>query len=83
MTTRQALKDMIDRVPEDRLPEAEQLLAPLTNEFGAYSVDDAPLEDEQLTEREIAAIRRFDRGERDTVSYTREQVERLLDDASG
>jgi hypothetical protein len=81
MTTRQALKDMIDRIPDDSLPEAEQRLAELAD-YRAYAPEDAPLEDEPLTERELEALRDAGRGESDARSYTREEVERLLDGAS-
>jgi hypothetical protein len=84
MTTRQALKDMVDRIPEDSLPEAEVRLESLTSGAGdrTYTVDEAPPEDERLTDREVQALRRIESGESDATPYTREEVERLLDDAS-
>lgn len=82
MTTRERLYDLVDGLPDDKLDEAEALLeqiAPGRNGKRVMRLEDAPLEDEELTDREKAAIARWDRGERTGRLYTRDELEDYLD----
>jgi hypothetical protein len=85
VTTRQALHELIDRLPEEQLSAAQERLAGLTpatdSEFWKR-LEDAPYDDEPLSEREIAALERGDRGEGVAVRLTQEEVQRLIDEAA-
>ncbi|MEZ4493939.1 MAG: hypothetical protein R3C29_11565 [Dehalococcoidia bacterium] len=83
MTTRERLYDLVDGLPDDKLDEAEALLeqiAPGRNGRRVMRLEDAPDEDEALSEAEKAALERLDRGISDPRSYTREEIQQLLDD---
>jgi hypothetical protein len=85
VTTRQALHDLVDRLPEERLSDAEERLselAPVSDEEFWKRLADAPYDDEPLSKREIAALERAERGEGHPKFYTREEMERLLADAA-
>jgi len=81
MTTRQALHDLVDDLPEDVLGEAERSLARLK----AHAVDpvlealrNAPVDDEPLTAREAEALRRWEAGKLGGRLYTEGELEQLL-----
>ena len=83
MTTREHLYDLVDDLPDDKLEEAEALLeqiSPGRNGKPVMRLEDAPMEDEELSDREKAALDRADRGISDARTYTREEVQQLLDD---
>lgn len=81
MTTRQALHDLIDDLPEDALGEAERSLARLkapAADAALEAMRNAPIDDEPLTAREAEALRRWEAGQRGGRSYTEDEVEQLL-----
>ena len=85
MTTRQALHDLVDRLPDEQLAAAEERLSeltPISNEEFWKRLEDAPYDDEPLTEREIRALEKWDRGESRFVRYTEEEIQQLIDDAA-
>jgi hypothetical protein len=85
VTTRQALHDLVDRLPEERLSDAEERLSQLTpvlDEEFWNRLEDAPFDDEPLTQRELAALERAERGESVAIRLTREEVQRLIDEAA-
>jgi hypothetical protein len=85
VTTRQALHDLVDRLPEERLSDAEERLselAPVSDEEFWKRLADAPYDDEPLSKREIAALERADRGGGVSIRLTREEVQRLIDEAA-
>ncbi|MEX0784100.1 MAG: hypothetical protein WD557_15775 [Dehalococcoidia bacterium] len=61
MTTRESLKEIIDDLPESLLPEAESILrgfAETESDPVQRALDDAPADDELLTEEARASITR-------------------------
>jgi hypothetical protein len=81
MTTRQALHDLVDDLPDDLLGEAEETLARLK----AHAVDpllealrNAPVDNEPLSAEEEEALHRWRAGKRRGRSFTQDEVERLL-----
>lgn len=62
--TREQLHDLLDALPESRLPEAEAGLKPLL-------VPDYPEDDEPLTEEDLVALAEFraERAQGQTVSH--------------
>ena len=56
MTTKASLHALVERLPEDALPEAERVLATLTGDLFYQAMLNAPLDDEPLTEEDLVAI---------------------------
>jgi hypothetical protein len=82
MDDRQALHKLVDERPEPELPAARRFLEYLRHQPGdCFRLDAAPLDNEPVTDEDLAAMREalgeWARGE--TVSH--EQVERLLREA--
>jgi hypothetical protein len=83
VTTRVALHDLVDNLPEDLLSEAEDSLGRLASERARRERpwklhDEAPLEDEELSQPEIDALRRLAAGESNPALLTEAQMEALL-----
>ncbi len=88
MTTRESLKEMIDDLPDADLAELEEwLLArerplparakrPMTSDEFRKFLEDAPEDDEPLTEEELEALRRWRESPGPTVPH--EEVKRML-----
>lgn len=83
MENRQALHTLVDELPEPELPAAKRFLEYLRRAADPLQVvlDSALVDDEPLTEEDLAAIREgfADRAHGETVSH--EEVKRLLHDA--
>jgi hypothetical protein len=84
MEDRQALHTLVDELPEPELPAARRFLEYLRQQpFDSLRLvlDAAPLDDEPVTEDDVAAIREgFDeRARGETLSH--EEVKRLLREA--
>jgi hypothetical protein len=85
VTTRQALHDLVDRLPDEKLSDAEERLSELTavsDEEFWKRLEDAPYDDEPLSEREIRALERAERGEGHAVTLTRQEMEQLIAEAA-
>jgi hypothetical protein len=85
VTTRQALHDLVDRLPEEQLDAAEERLSeltPVSREEFWKRLDEAPYDDEPLSERESRALGKWDRGESRSVAYTEAEIQQLIDDAA-
>jgi hypothetical protein len=84
MTTRAALHDLVERLPESALPAAEESLERLAKNGGGFSeefwkwLEKAPIDDEPLSEREIEALRRDDAGESEYRTFTEKELEEFL-----
>jgi hypothetical protein len=82
VTTREALHALVDTLPEDLLAEAEDSLERLAAERAerelAWTLENAPLEDEPLSPPEIDALRRYDAGRRAGRVYTEEELVDLI-----
>lgn len=80
METRQALHTLVDELPEPELPAAKRFLEYLRQAADPLrlALDSAPLDDEPLTEEDLAAIREgfADRAQGETASH--EEVKRLF-----
>jgi len=83
MENRHALHTLVDELPEPELPAAKRFLEYLRQAADPLQValDSSPVDDEPLTEEDLAAIREgfADRAHGETVSN--EEVKRLLHDA--
>ncbi len=86
MTTRESLHALVDEWPESELEELEDWLnaargrkggEPISDEAFLKILEDAPFDDEPLTEDDLAAIRRSRESSRPRVPH--EEVEQLLD----
>jgi hypothetical protein len=81
MTTRQALKDMIDMVPEERLDDVEQSIRrvmDVEDDPVMRSLRRAPIDDEPLTAEERAAIDEGLRSLSEGRGITTEELKRRL-----
>jgi hypothetical protein len=74
MTSRAALHDLVERLPESALPAAEESLERLAKTGGrGFSeefwkrLEEAPIDDEPLSDRELEALRRDDAGRANSV----------------
>lgn len=80
MENRQVLHTLVDELPEPELPAAKRFLEYLrqTADPLRLALDSAPVDDEPLTEDDLAAIREgfADKAEGETVSH--EEAKRLL-----
>jgi predicted transcriptional regulator len=83
MENRQALHTLVDELPEPELPAAKRFLEYLRQAADPLRLvlESAPVDDEPLTEEDLAAIREgfADRAEGETVSH--EEVKRLFREA--
>ena len=83
MENRQALHTLVDKLPEPELPAAMRFLEYLRQAGDPLQpvLDSAPVDDEPLTEEDLAAIRKgfVDRDQGETVSHR--EVKRLLREA--
>jgi len=81
MTTRQALHDLIDRLPDHLLDDAESRLAQLDGS-GETALDRvlaaAPVDDEPLTPAEVKALERWDPKKSEAQLLTRSEAEKLI-----
>ncbi len=82
MTTREALHELIDQLPEEDLEWAAESLSGITVERLDEILAAAPYDDEPFTEKQRAranaAIEKFPR---EGGGYTTEQVRRIIDSA--
>ena len=80
MENRQALHTLVDKLPESELPAAKRFLEYLFQAGDPLHpvLDSAPVDDEPLTEEDLAAIREgfVDRDQGETVSH--QEVKSLL-----
>ena len=80
MENRQALHTLVDELPEPELPAAKRFLEYLRQTADPFrlALDSAPVDDEPLTEDDLAAIHEGfdDRARGETVSH--DEVKRLL-----
>lgn len=76
---RRRIREMVDRLPEDQLRRAEQLLRAIVEDDAfLWTHATAPIDDEPLTEEERAAVEEgFEAGERGD-RHRLEDVEREL-----
>lgn len=83
MENRQALHTLVDELPEPELPAAKRFLEYLRQAADPLrlALESAPVDDEPLTEEDLAAIGEgfADRAEGETVSH--EEVKRLFREA--
>lgn len=83
MENRQALHTLVDELPEPELPAAKRFLEYLRQAADPLrlALDSAPVDDEPLTDDDVAAIREgfADREQGETVSH--EEVKRLFREA--
>ena len=87
MTTRAALHDLVDGLPDDLLDDAQVSLARLAAERERREaiwkrLEEAPYDDEPLSPREIEALRRYDAGERSGRVYTEQEILDLIEAAA-
>jgi hypothetical protein len=81
VTTREALHDLVDELPEDALEEAAAWLARRRDEEHdpvLRALRNAPPDDEPLTEADAEAIRKWRAGERRGVVLTEQELEAML-----
>ncbi len=80
MESRRALHTLVDELPEPELPAAKRFLEYLRQAADPLrlALDSAPVDDEPLTEEDLAAIREgfADREQGETVLH--EEVKRLF-----
>jgi len=83
METRQALHALVDELPEPELPAAKRFLEYLRQATDPFqlALDSTPVDDEPLTEDDLAAIRQgfADRDTGETLSH--DEVKRLFHEA--
>ena len=88
MTTRAALHDLVDSLPEDALAEAEDWLSRLATDRERREevwkrLDELPYDDEPLAPREVEAIRRFRAGERAGRAHTHQEILDMIEAQKG
>ena len=82
MTTKASLHALVERLPEDALPEAERVLATLSGDLFYQAMLNAPLDDEPLTEEDLLAIAEAREAERRGELIPLEEVwAELMDDS--
>jgi hypothetical protein len=80
MTSRAALHEILDRLPEEALPAVEASLSRFANgddDFRAF-LDGLPEDDEPLSERELAAIKRWEAGASRGTALTYAEIHELV-----